>query len=205
MLDGYSTNRLVGRVNLVSADSTKIRIIAAATQEFAAHGLAGARVDRIAMTAGANKERLYAYFGNKERLFGTVLRQTLSRSDAWVPERAEDLGEATGELFDLAFRRPELVRLLAWWRLEGARVELSPDDLEPYRHKIDEIAAAQRSGLIDKRWDPADLLAIVGALATAWTDAPDPLVRIAETDGSPGRDRRAAIEEAVRRITGPIH
>ena len=205
MLDGYSTNRLVGRVNLVSADSTKIRIIAAATQGFAAHGLAGARVGRIAMTAGANKERLYAYFGNKERLFGTVLRQTLSRSDAWVPERAEDLGEATGELFDLAFRRPELVRLLAWWRLEGARVELSPDDLEPYRHNIDDIAAAQRSGLIGKGWDPADLLAIVGALATAWADAPDPLVRIAETDGSPVRDRRAAIEEAVRRITGPIH
>ena len=37
------------------AQATKRRLLAAATAEFAAHGLAGARVDRIAAAARANK------------------------------------------------------------------------------------------------------------------------------------------------------
>lgn len=49
------------------------RILAAALDEFAHHGLGGARVDRIAARAGANKRMLYYYFGNKEDLFLAVL------------------------------------------------------------------------------------------------------------------------------------
>ena len=45
----------------------------AATGEFARYGLGGARVDRIAARAGANKRMLYYYFGNKEALFLAVL------------------------------------------------------------------------------------------------------------------------------------
>ncbi|MFZ1908100.1 MAG: helix-turn-helix domain-containing protein, partial [Burkholderiales bacterium] len=41
------------------------RILEAATADFARHGLAGARVDRIAARAGANKRMLYYYFGSK--------------------------------------------------------------------------------------------------------------------------------------------
>jgi AcrR family transcriptional regulator len=55
------------------ADASRARILAAATAEFAASGLAGARVDRIAVAAGANKRMLYYYFGNKEALFLAVL------------------------------------------------------------------------------------------------------------------------------------
>jgi len=49
------------------------RILAAALGEFARSGLGGARVDRIAARAGANKRMLYYYFGNKEDLFLAVL------------------------------------------------------------------------------------------------------------------------------------
>ena len=49
------------------------RILAAALDEFARYGLGGARVDRIAARAGANKRMLYYYFGNKEALFLAVL------------------------------------------------------------------------------------------------------------------------------------
>lgn len=187
----------------MSAESTKERILAAATAEFAAYGLAGARVDRIAKAANANKERIYAYFGDKERLFATVMRETVTRSDAWVPESAADLPAATGDLFDLAFREHDLVRLMAWSRLERSDVTISEADLEPYRRKLAEIADAQEAGLVDASWDPADLMAIVGALATAWTDSASPLAVVAEFDGPPVRDRRAAVEEAVRRIVRP--
>jgi len=49
-------------------EGMRIRILEAAKQEFAAHGLAGARVDRIAANAGANKRMLYYHIGNKEDL-----------------------------------------------------------------------------------------------------------------------------------------
>lgn len=54
-------------------EASRAAIIAAATDEFAAHGLGGARVDRIAERAGVNKRMLYYYFGEKEGLFLAVL------------------------------------------------------------------------------------------------------------------------------------
>src|SRR4030095_10733101 len=42
-------------------------------QEFSAHGIGGARVDRIAQKAGANKRMLYYHVGNKEDLYLAVL------------------------------------------------------------------------------------------------------------------------------------
>jgi AcrR family transcriptional regulator len=54
-------------------EQTRARILEAAKAEFARVGLGGARVDRIALEAGANKRMLYYYFGNKEDLFLAVL------------------------------------------------------------------------------------------------------------------------------------
>ena len=54
-------------------EGMRIRILEAAKQEFAAHGLAGARVDRIAANADANKRMLYYHVGNKEDLYLAVL------------------------------------------------------------------------------------------------------------------------------------
>ena len=54
-------------------EASRRRILAAATETFAALGLDGARVDDIAERAGINKRMLYHYFGNKDDLFGAVL------------------------------------------------------------------------------------------------------------------------------------
>jgi AcrR family transcriptional regulator len=53
--------------------ATQKRILRAAKREFARHGLAGARVDRIALQAKSNKRMLYHYFGNKDALFRRTL------------------------------------------------------------------------------------------------------------------------------------
>ncbi|HET6307671.1 MAG TPA: helix-turn-helix domain-containing protein, partial [Rhodopila sp.] len=53
--------------------TTRQAILTAARAEFAANGLAGARVDRISARAGANKQLVYYYFGNKEKLYQAVL------------------------------------------------------------------------------------------------------------------------------------
>ncbi|WP_423860011.1 TetR/AcrR family transcriptional regulator [Arachnia propionica] len=58
-------------------EATKRRILDAAVAEFAAHGLDGTTIERIAGVAGVNKERIYNYFGGKRDLFAHVLRDEL--------------------------------------------------------------------------------------------------------------------------------
>jgi TetR/AcrR family transcriptional regulator len=48
-------------------------ILLAASQEFGRHGFAGARVDRIARSAGVNKQLIFYYFGSKAGLFDAIL------------------------------------------------------------------------------------------------------------------------------------
>src|SRR5258707_4491824 len=74
-----------------NAEGTKKRILAAATEEFTEHGIAGARVDRIAAAARSNKAMLYAYFGNKEQLFEAVFAQMVTAATDAVPFDARDL------------------------------------------------------------------------------------------------------------------
>jgi TetR/AcrR family transcriptional regulator len=57
------------------AVATKATIVAAALDEFARVGLAGARIDEIARTARVNKALLYYYFESKEHLFLGVVEQ----------------------------------------------------------------------------------------------------------------------------------
>jgi AcrR family transcriptional regulator len=64
---------------LRDAARTQAAILDAATREFAMHGLGGARVDRIALRARANKRMLYYYFGGKDDLFLAVLERAYER------------------------------------------------------------------------------------------------------------------------------
>lgn len=58
------------------AEASKVRILAAARDEFCELGLAGARVDDIADRAEINKRMLYHYFGDKEGLYRAVLEDS---------------------------------------------------------------------------------------------------------------------------------
>src|SRR4051812_30914910 len=97
----------------------RLRILEAAKQEFATHGLAGARVDRIAANAGANKRMLYYHVGNKEDLYLAVLEgayegirveeRSLDLEHLEPPEAIERLIEFTWSYF---IRNPEFLALL---------------------------------------------------------------------------------------------
>jgi len=54
-------------------EESRAAILHAAAQEFAAHGIAGARTDAIAREAKVNKALLYYYFRDKETLYDAVL------------------------------------------------------------------------------------------------------------------------------------
>lgn len=60
-------------------DNTRDRILAAAAEVFASIGFAGARVDEIAARAGVNKAMLYYHVGDKDKLYATVLTETIDR------------------------------------------------------------------------------------------------------------------------------
>jgi AcrR family transcriptional regulator len=98
--------------------ATKARLLDAAFEEFAQHGLAGARVDRIAEAAQANKRLIYVYYGNKEQLFDAVLTQRVGALFDAVPFTVEDLPGFAGALFDHLLTSPKLLRLGNWNHLE---------------------------------------------------------------------------------------
>ena len=52
-----------------AAPGTRARVAAAAAAEFAAHGFAAARVDRIARRARVNKAMIYYHFASKRALY----------------------------------------------------------------------------------------------------------------------------------------
>ena len=74
-------------------EGMRLRILEAAKQEFAAHGLAGARVDRIAVKAGANKRMLYYHVGKKDELYLAVLEGAYEkiRSAATPPAERDEM------------------------------------------------------------------------------------------------------------------
>ena len=54
------------------AKQTQRRLLKTATQAVADHGIAGLRVDQIALQAKVNKRMIYHYFGDKEGLLASV-------------------------------------------------------------------------------------------------------------------------------------
>jgi AcrR family transcriptional regulator len=129
------------------AEATKARILEAATAEFAAHGIAGARVDRIAKAAGANKSLIYAYFGSKDGLFDAVFDAAVTSHIDNVPIDVDDLPGYATRLYDHRLAHPELMRLADWDRLErdgaGANSDIARAALS---HKIKALARAQKEG-----------------------------------------------------------
>jgi len=61
------------------AAETRQRILDAASREFAANGLAGARTEAIAAAAGVNKALLYYYFNSKDALYQAALEDIAAR------------------------------------------------------------------------------------------------------------------------------
>ena len=110
------------------AENAKKRILEAAEQEFSEKGLYGARVDEIAARAGINKRMLYAYFGNKEQLYITVLEAVYARLaelEALAPHdgslgAAESIRALIYRYFEFLHSTPSFVRIVMWENLNGA-------------------------------------------------------------------------------------
>ena len=126
-------------------ERTKRLLLDAGVAEFSAHGLAGARVDRIAAAAGVNKERIYQYFGNKEQFFGEVLTRELGIAIDAVPifgSGIDAIADYAGRVFDYQCAHPELARLTFWEGLELGDPVAKEQRRARSVEKVDRILAA---------------------------------------------------------------
>lgn len=172
--------------------------MAAARAEFAQHGLAGARVDRIARAAHASKERLYAHFGDKNALFRAVVEMDTVEFFRSIPLRPSAIADCVGDIFDLALRRPEQVRMNSWARLEGVALNEPAFDGEPAVDRaVETIRIAQEQGYADPTWEPHDLLTLMFGIGLAWAHSPDPRA-VTDDPDTIARRRATAIAAAAR-------
>ncbi|HZN85909.1 MAG TPA: TetR family transcriptional regulator [Burkholderiales bacterium] len=152
------------------------RILKAAMAEFARYGLGGARVDRIAARAGANKRMLYYYYGDKEALFLAVLEDSYARI-----RRAElglhllDLDPVQGVrrlvefTWDYYLKHPEFLTLLNSENLHRARHLKRSRDIAAMHSPLiallrDLLRRGERTGKFRRGVDPVQLYISIAAL-----------------------------------------
>jgi AcrR family transcriptional regulator len=205
-----STIRLVGYPNGVvqttprDSAATRRRLLHAAQQEFTARGIAGARVERIASAANANKAQIYHYFGDKDGLFDAVLESFTEEAVGAVPIDADDLPGYAARLFDYHFDHPQLLRLVTWARLEGRTTPSThAQRTASYQRRADAIKNAQREGRITTAMSASQILDMIESLAVGWTTTARGLLADARKLNRERRAYRAGIAEAVRRIARP--
>jgi AcrR family transcriptional regulator len=179
---------------------TEERLLNVAAVEFAAYGLAGARVERIAVAAHASKAQIYQYFGNKAALFDAVVQRFVVDVLEAVSIDAARLAEFAAELHDLYERSPHFGRLMAWRRLErGAPHLLVELILATNNSCLGSIEAAQREGNLSCHFSPVELLILVVTIASTWTY--ETLEVTAPFNGAMSpRRTRAIIVEAVNAV-----
>ncbi|MEV8400408.1 TetR/AcrR family transcriptional regulator [Streptomyces niveus] len=187
---------------------TRALLLAAARDEFAAHGMGGARVGRIAERAGVSKERIYGYFGSKEKLFAAVISEALTEHATLLGPPSADLAEYAGRIYDLHRRNPQLLRLMMWEALyyDGGLPNEQPRTAR-YRDMVATLSEALGSepGSDSDTEAASTLLALIGLaiLPTAFPQITRLILGTA-ADAPGGDDElRAHIVRLARRMVAP--
>jgi AcrR family transcriptional regulator len=190
------------------------RILRAATEEFARNGLGGARVDRIAARAGANKRMLYYYFGNKDDLFLAVLEASYAAIRSAERElRLEDLEPrlAMRRLVEFTWNyylaHPEFLTLLNSENLHRARhVKRSTRIVamhSPFAAMIEKVLArGAREGVFRRGVDPVQLYISIAALGYFYLGNRYTLSAIFQRELLAPRNRAARLRHMVELVLG---
>ncbi|GLW07058.1 TetR family transcriptional regulator [Microtetraspora sp. NBRC 13810] len=182
-------------------EAKRQRLLQAALTEFAAYGIAGARMERIAKLADCSAGLVYTYFGGKDELFEAVFEVIVDRTLTEYPITPDDLPGYAARLFDGHELHPEVARLATWYRLERADSgRLIPAIERAGRAKVDAIRAAQEAGTVSRRFDAAQTLALVLNIALMWSAQSPEAAKVTPEDRAYRRD---TVIEAVRRLVEP--
>lgn len=159
------------------AERSRRQLLAAAFDEFASKGYAGARVHEIAARAGVNKQLINYYFGGKEGLYRQLQRQWLERESTF-DDRTCPATEVITRYLREVLADPRGTRLEIWRGLAtacGATEE--PPDEEP-EQDLSGITDRQANGELDPTLDPGCLLLMIMGAVTAPIVMPDMVHKI---------------------------
>jgi len=190
------------------------RILDAAIAEFSRYGLGGARVDRIAARAGANKRMLYYYYGNKEALFLAVLESRYAHiRRAEQSLRLGDLDPADGVRRLIAFtwnyylRHPEFLTLLNSENLHRARhLKRSRQIAAMHSPLVAMLKDLLERGARDKQFrngvDPVQLYISIAALGYFYLSNRHTLSTIFERDLVSSRNQSGRLKHMTELVLG---
>lgn len=154
---------------------TRQDILAVATEEFAAYGLSGARVDAIAEKTRTSKRMIYYYFGGKEGLYLAVLEEAYAKIRALEadllladlePEAAmRKLIETT---FEHDENNPDFIRLVSIENIHRAEHMRSADGIANLNVSIivtleDILRRGRAAGLFRRDVEAHDLHLMISA------------------------------------------
>src|SRR5215471_16618584 len=193
-------------------ERSRAAILEAAVREFSEEGIAGARTDAIARTAGVNKALLYYYFKDKEALYQAVLDEVF-RGVRTAVEGALSLDLSPRERltayvrahFDYIASHPHYSRIV---HAEFLRAGRDPSDLQrvakQYFQPIflnlrDLLREGHEAGEF-RRVDPVQFIpSIIAVIVFYFITAPITRVMTGEDPFSPAllKTRRKAVEDFV--------
>ena len=156
-------------------EGNRENILEIASEEFATHGLSGARVDAIAERTKTSKRMIYYYFGSKEDLYLAVLERAyrkirmleehLQLGDLPPEPAMRKLIEAT---FDHDDANPDFVRLVNIENIHRAEHMQRSQALRDLTVSVIETIAGilergYATGVFQRRVDPVDLHMMISA------------------------------------------
>ena len=177
------------------------RILDAAMREFAKHGFAGARVERIVSRADVSPRSLYYHFGSKRGLYDAVRERLRSQhfNDFVRGVTDEPLADRLLANINVAMtpRWQQWARMLMWEALDGG-ADNSPYPEDTVPGDLLAIRAAQERGEIDPELDP-HVLTLAFIAITFWPAMfPQSTKRV--TQGMPEDELLKARRELVRAL-----
>jgi AcrR family transcriptional regulator len=187
-----------GGVRTRDPEAKKQQLFEAALAEFAAHGVAGARVERLARRAGISPGLVYSFYEGKEQLFDAVFDHIVERATATVPIDADHLPQYAAGLYDAGLAYPDVARFMTWYQLERGQSALPASAAAAMNDKAAAIEDAQRRGTVTSAMPPEHILALVLSIASMWTQSGEDILTFV-----PAADRRQVIIDAVARLVEP--
>ena len=157
-------------------ERTRSAILAAAHDEFALHGLSGARMDAIAARTNTVKRMIYYYFGSKEGLYRAVLERAyaaIRQAEAGLeleelppPEAIRRMVEFT---FDYQTANPDFVRLVSIENIHQGRFIAGSETIRAINISVlDALRRILERGAADGSFrtdlDPLDVHMTISAL-----------------------------------------
>jgi AcrR family transcriptional regulator len=161
-------------------ERTRQALLDAALSEFAAKGLAGARVNEIAARAGVNKQLISYHFDGKQGLYEALGERWLEREQEFA-DPSLPLGALLVAYMRESIAQREMTRLFLREALDDAPAPTA-DHAERDEQELDDLRRRQRDGELDARLDPAFVMLVLQAIASAGVAFPGDVRRLTGLD-----------------------